>query len=931
MSQLRLAGVRAAAAAAAAAGSSSCAAALPLCHLGGRCRRVHSRAPVRVAAVFGGEDAFASPSAAAAAPSASGGAERSRLSSLFAGLPLPMPSGAGAARQGLTMPPAPPQRRLPLSHPPPLEASLPAAALAAAQAQANQAAAAHPGAATAAATAGSLAPPAPAAAVASAASGVVSPTLSSAAAVQSSRAAAAATTAQVAITYITPRFLVFMRARSAEERAIAAQNGEEVDGEVTAQSVLRQATRHGLDWTDGHGIAARHVMVVSSSSSSSGAIDLSALAGFPCTHAFYLTFPRHETRSIARMRFLEHAVAGSGAAAERKLDELGWRMVRYPTQLLLGGVPAAPAHRQGKGPVGGRGGAAGGPFSSPAASGKLEPRALLSMARSAGLPGWDVLDESFFEPHKPAGSRGLFGMVRVRTRFDYTVKVPPLPRYLNAVAAIAASSARVEEQLGWLIRPGTVGEEDDAPVAGAPPAAADGVPLVPVIPFNPKLHSAPAQSSSAQSATPAATAAAASSTNAAAAAEHATDMPAFVEVKSPPLPPPVADPSPSPASPSASRPAGERGPKAPRFYFYRMDERGRVWLDEEQRAHQSAPALLGGLRTPSGTAGSVLRDVKALNMLLRNLRPSAALIASDPLLRPFMRSKQSVPIPPGSVLAPAAAAAAAAAGAAPDAVPSLPLSSIPAAYPWASVCAGEFNFLRCEVVPVVFHALQQRAKRTAPPAATAAGAAVPAAPAQPVMEHVLVYGGDCTHPFNPAALFVDTTGRLFHPAPVSADDSATAAAAAPASPSSSSSPSGLVAPSASSLGLLDSRLALDLSLSEAQFTRGEIDFCIRQQEETRRLTIALQEEFQRRREAGDAEVQGARPDVWIGAGVRLGLQRAGLSRGLSRFVCHWLGKTHRIGIVDEEVAPSVIAPTEDAAVAEAEGAGVWRQSRPSAR
>merc|ERR1711879_339169 len=66
-------------------------------------------------------------------------------------------------------------------------------------------------------------------------------------------------------------------------------------------------------------------------------------------------------------------------------------------------------------------------------------------------------------------------------------------------------------------------------------------------------------------------------------------------------------------------------------------------------------------------------------------------------------------------------------------------------YPFVSLCAGEFNFLRCEDKPIVFHTLKPRDE----------------------CEHgdkrVLLYGASLEVPFKLDLLRMCTNGRLYHP------------------------------------------------------------------------------------------------------------------------------------------------------------------------
>ena len=302
-------------------------------------------------------------------------------------------------------------------------------------------------------------------AAASAASTASAPSIASAPSFAPPLAASeSASAAQAAITYITPQFIVYVR--SSPDDAAGAQ--------ATPESLLRRAFDAGLRWADEHGITARHIKVITSAEART---DFSALAGFECQTAFYLTFPRHETRSAVRVKMLQMGLVGSRSHLARTMEEvLGWRMLRYPAQLLIKGAPVvtAPKKRSANPSLGlpfmGMGGGSG--------ERKLEPRALLSMARAAGLPGWAELDETFFEEHKPQSIGGASLSTRSHARFDYAIRVPPIAKYMSAVAAIAASAPRVHSSMGWSVHTGIADRiEGDVPMIFV-----EGVPAVPVLP-----------------------------------------------------------------------------------------------------------------------------------------------------------------------------------------------------------------------------------------------------------------------------------------------------------------------------------------------------------------------------------------------------------------------------------------------------------------
>jgi hypothetical protein len=330
--------------------------------------------------------------------------------------------------------------------------------------------------------------------------------------------------------------------------------------------------------------------------------------------------------------------------------------------------------------------------------------------------------------------------------------------------------------------------------------------------------------------------------------------------------------------------------KPPRVYFYRMDEHGRVVLDEASSSPSSSPSSSAGLLLG-------LRDTRTLNIIMKNLRTSAGLLASEQRLRD--RLDMPVPVAAGSALTAATAAS--------SSLPAtVPLSAVPAAYPYVSLCAGELNFLRCDVLPVVFHTLL-------PPTAASGRSSSSSS-----SDHQLVYGGDCTMPFNPASLCVDNFGRLFHafpllePATTSSTAVASSSSTTPTLPSAAvtatgADPSSPAAVTAAAplplidlgLGLVSSHLALELELREVPFSRAEMDYCVRVQEDARRMAIELTQQAQATTSSGSSANEAI--ERFVTTGLQAALARGTLRRTLSRFVCVWKGRSHRIALIEGDI------------------------------
>lgn len=490
---------------------------------------------------------------------------------------------------------------------------------------------------------------------------------------------AAYATASVVTSLITPQFLVFLRSGSEPDQT-----------PVTAASLLAFARAQGIDWDADGGISARHILVVSGPES-----HLTRMAGFPCSLAFYVTFPPHETRSNTRVKYMERFVAGGGMQAD-KVAGWGWRFMRYPSQLQLcttlgqRSMTAQPSK-------------------------PMSPRTILSTARATGLPGWDVLDETMVVQQKSTTWMRYSGAAK--SPVQYVLRVPPHPRYLQAVADIIRTSAQLREKLGWTAEYNmTNGVLQD----------------VPALPLNKPMTNAATQKPA----------------TAAAQAPPAVTAPPAVAAS------PAAVPLvPSPSTPLVASPSSSRSVVAPtRFWFYVLTSDGRLFLEESQPKRDST-----GVRVGLG-----LKDRKALNVIWSQLRESKEVLTRTGILA--AHAQLPVPIPIGSPLGQEAAASfkprqttdaqdhsLPASIVPPSPAATLPLSQVLPHYPFLSLCAGELNFIRTEATPIVFKAL------------------VPVAPATSrshgSTSYALQYAGDLSSPFLPGSLCVDATGRLFHPAP----------------------------------------------------------------------------------------------------------------------------------------------------------------------
>lgn len=531
--------------------------------------------------------------------------------------------------------------------------------------------------------------------------------------------------------------------------------------------ILSHSAKEGLDWSGMGGLSARHIHVLHAPDGMS----YSRMAGFPCHTAFYITFPRHETRSPARFNFVEQMLLVDDQPTTqyaRQVQHWGWKLIRYPNQIQISTSAGRSTNER-----------------------ALTPRSVLLSARDAGLPGWDVIEEHMIQGGKSSLWMRYSGG---RAPVQFTIRVPPHPRYLAAVADIARTSAQLRKKLGWVadVPRTTNGMQQEVPALQ--------VPQIPRI----KNAQAKTQTAVAKDSTPAAT------TPVQEVTQSVPSTPAAVT----PTPPPAATKVPS------------------RFYFYLVDESGRLQIEDEVVNSRS----LG------------LRDRRALNLMYSQLRVSSEATNLQAHL------ELNVPVPNASPLAPIAQG--------PHATikGQLPMSTIIHTYPFVSLCAGELNFLRCALVPIVFKALIADTSSRA----HANG-----------HSHLLQYGGDLTHPFDPRQLSVDPVGRLFHPSPM------------------------IGTSQNANLGLLSSHLTQELAIHEARFTRDEIDASIRQQEETRRLTIENHEEYQRRLETAPRELAGCTSDRWIRERVQAQLTQMGLHLQLSRYVIEWQGKTYRIRSIDD--------------------------------
>lgn len=583
--------------------------------------------------------------------------------------------------------------------------------------------------------------------------------------------AAAAATAAMAIAHLTPNFLVFLR-----DTPLDSSLG--LHGPITPQRILEHTAQHGIDWQQDGSVSARHIMVVNAAPGWS----FTRMAGFPCHTAFYLIFPRHETRSPMRAQYIdqftEHVAGQHKQSDANKLSNWGWRLMRYPSQLVL-----STASR--------------GTTSSNAREKWLTARSIIIAARAAGLPGWDIIEEHMVVSVKTSG--GWLRGPKPTTQF--TIRVPPHPRFLAAVADISRTSAQLKTRLGWT-----------AEYAKQPNCMQD----VPVLP------------------------------TAASAREAAKAQ------QTPAVTPPVTEAAPATATPTPATSLltnvlpSVASPRPPsRFYFYHIDEHGSVFLEDD---------------TTKTTAVQPLRDARTLNVLYAQMR-AAQTTVQERARTDANLAALPVAIPLASCLADEAARS--------QVFGTLPLARIPATYPFLSPCAGEWNFIRCAVVPHVFRSLAVDPRPNAP--------------------WLLTYAGNLTHTFQPDQLVVDSTGRLFHPMPTPLKLPTPNAAADVTDDAPAATPE---------LGLITSAVAQELVLREEEFTREEVEYAIQQQEETRRLTIEVHEEFLRRMESSPSVLGRTTADAWIRSRVQQQMAQLGLERVRSKYVIVWQGQAHRIHVVD---------------------------------
>ena len=180
-------------------------------------------------------------------------------------------------------------------------------------------------------------------------------------------------------------------------------------------------------------------------------------------------------------------------------------------------------------------------------------------------------------------------------------------------------------------------------------------------------------------------------------------------------------------------------------------------------------------------------------------------------------------------------------------------------------------------------------------------------------------------PFNPASLCVDNFGRLFHAFPLLEPAAASSIAVASSSSATPTLPTAAVAatgadPSSPAavtaapplplidlgLGLVSSHLALELELREVPFSRAEMDHCVRVQEDARRMAIELTQQAQAHintSSSSSSSTSSANEAIerFVTAGLQAALARGTLRRTLSRFVCVWKGRSHRIALIEGDI------------------------------
>src|SRR5206468_1139857 len=115
----------------------------------------------------------------------------------------------------------------------------------------------------------------------------------------------------------------------------------------------------------------------------------------------------------------------------------------------------------------------------------------------------------------------------------------------------------------------------------------------------------------------------------------------------------------------------------------------------------------------------------------------------------------------------------------------------------------------------------------------------------------------------PDSLCVDSQGRLFHPTPIT-----------------------------SILGLISSTLSQELSIHESSYTQSEIEYSLKQQEITRKLTLELQEEYQNIFETQPNLLGGLIADQWIRIRVQRELLQLKYDIVYSKYTIEWQGKIY---------------------------------------
>jgi hypothetical protein len=107
--------------------------------------------------------------------------------------------------------------------------------------------------------------------------------------------------------------------------------------------------------------------------------------------------------------------------------------------------------------------------------------------------------------------------------------------------------------------------------------------------------------------------------------------------------------------------------------------------------------------------------------------------------------------------------------------------------------------------------------------------------------------------------------------------------------------------------LVSSHLALELELREVPFSRAEMDHCVRVQEDARRMAIELTQQAQAHinisssSSSSSASSANEAIERFVAAGLQAALVRGTLRRTLSRFVCVWKGRSHRIALIEGDI------------------------------